>query len=231
MQVIRDVLDSPDLPYGVVATIGNYDGIHRGQRSVVEKVVARARERGSLAVLVTFDPHPVSVLRPEVAPPLLTLDRQRFAVLEAMGIDFVLVVRFTQEFAATEPERFVRKFLHDSLALEELFVGDGFAFGKDRQGDVRLLERLGEELGFAVHGVEEETHHGEVVSSTRIRTAIEEGDVALAMELLGRPYGLFGTVVRGDRMGVRLGWPTINVLPENEHLPADGVYCGQVRFV
>lgn len=230
MQVIRNAMNSPDLPYGAVATIGNYDGIHRGQRAIVDRVVERARELGTQAVLVTFDPHPVSVLRPDVAPPLLTLDRQREAVLAEAGIDTMLIVRFDHELANTDPEAWVRKFLHGALALEEIFVGSDFAFGKERSGNVEMLRRLGEELGFRVHGCEEETHHGEVISSTRIRAAIRDGEVELAMELLGRPYALYGTVVRGDRMGMRLGWPTINLDPENEHLPCDGVYCGRARF-
>lgn len=230
MQVIHDATKSADLPYGVVATIGNYDGLHRGQKRVISRVVARARERGSSAVVITFDPHPVSVLRPESAPQILTLDRQRERLLDEMGVDALLVVRFTREFAETSPEVFVREFLHQRLALEELYVGSEFAFGKDRGGDVELLTRLGEELGFVVEGIEEETHRGEPISSTRIRRAVREGKVELAMDLLGRPYGLVGTVVRGDRMGQRLGWPTINLLPENDLLPQDGVYCGRAAF-
>lgn len=230
MQVIHDALRSPDLPYGCVLTIGNYDGIHRGQRAVIEKVVERAGERGSQAVVVTFDPHPVAVLRPDEAPPRLSLDRQREAVLEEIGVDVLLVVRFTEEFAATEPEEFVRDFLHRQLAVEEIYVGDDFAFGKDRQGDVDLLEDLGEELGFEARGVAEVLHYGEAISSTRIRQAVREGEMELAMELLGRPYALYGEIVRGDRMGQRLGWPTANLQPENEHLPGDGVYAGRIRF-
>ncbi|MEM6792535.1 MAG: bifunctional riboflavin kinase/FAD synthetase [Acidobacteriota bacterium] len=230
MQVIRDAQKSADVPYGVVATIGNYDGIHRGQRKILEKVVERARARGVKAVVVTFDPHPVSVLRPEMAPPLLTLDRQREKLLADAEIDALLVVRFNRELANTSPEAFVRDFLHGSLAIEEVYVGSEFAFGKDREGSVELLATLGEELGFEVHGVEEELHRGEVISSTRIRRAVDEGELSLVMDMLGRPYSLYGTVVRGDRMGMRLGWPTINLQPENEHLPAQGVYCGRVRF-
>lgn len=230
MQVIRDAMNSPDLPYGAVATIGNYDGIHRGQRMVIDKVVERAKALGTQAVLVTFDPHPVSVLRPDVAPPILTLDRQREALLAEAGIDTLLVVHFDHELARTDPEDWARRFLHRALALEEIYVGSDFAFGRDRRGNVEMLKRLGEELGFQVHGFEVETHHGEVVSSTRIRSAIRDGRVDLAMDLLGRPYAIWGTVVRGDQMGMRLGWPTINLDPENEHLPCDGVYCGRARF-
>ncbi|MEO1086575.1 MAG: bifunctional riboflavin kinase/FAD synthetase [Acidobacteriota bacterium] len=230
MQVIQDAQRSADLPYGVVATIGNYDGLHRGQMKVIRRVVERARERGSKSVVVTFEPHPVSVLRPELAPPLLTLDSQRRRLLEEIELDALLIVEFNREVANTEPEAFVRRFLHRSLAVEEVYVGSEFAFGKDRQGDVATMKRLGGELGFDVIGVDEELYRGGVISSTRIRQAVVEGRLEEALEMLGRPYGLYGKVVRGDRMGMRLGWPTINLAPENEHLPADGVYCGQVRF-
>ncbi len=230
MQVIHDALKSADLPYGGVATIGNYDGIHLGQRKVIDSTVARAKELGVDSVLITFDPHPVSVLRPDSTPAILTLEHQRLRLLEEAGIDVLLFIRFTHELAHTDPEAFVRDFLHGRLALEEIFVGDDFGFGKERKGNVDLLARMGKDLGFAVHGIGQETYRGEVISSTRIRQAIREGEVGLAMELLGRPYGVAGRIVRGDQMGARLGWPTINLQPDNEHLPCDGVYCGQVYF-
>lgn len=230
MQVIHDALSSADLPYGAIATIGNYDGIHRGQCAVLERVVQRADEEGVQPVVITFEPHPVSVLSPERAPKLLTPGAQRQALLKARGVKVMLIIRFSTEFSKTEPEDFVRDFLHRKLALKELYVGASFVFGKQRRGNLALLERLGDELGFGVFGVEEVVHGGRPVSSTRIRRAIEEGRVELAMELLGRPYSLHGTIARGDRMGMRLGWPTINLLSDNEQLPSDGVYTGRVRF-
>ena len=230
MQVIRDALKSPDLPYGAIATIGNYDGIHRGQAEVLSTVVSRAREEGVQSVVITFDPHPVSVLRPEQAPPLLVTDEQRQELLTALGIDALLLVRFNQDFARTEPEAFVRDFLHRQLALQEIYVGAEFSFGKDRRGNVDTLREMGQSLGFRAIGVEEVLYRGERISSTRIRRAVADGQIDLAMELLGRPYSLRGTIGRGDQMGVRLGWPTINLVPENEILPGDGVYSGQVHL-
>ncbi len=230
MQVIKDALASADLPYGAIATIGNYDGIHRGQKTVLSRVVERAREEGVQPVVITFEPHPVSVLRPERAPVLLTPGVQRERLLEAADIEVMLIIRFSEDFARTEPEEFVRRFLHRELALQEIYVGSTFAFGKERRGNLSLLQRIGEELSFGVFGIEEVLYGGEVISSTRIRQAIDEGKVELAMELLGRPYSLHGTIARGDRMGKRLGWPTINLLPDNEQLPSDGVYTGRVRF-
>jgi len=230
MQVIQDALNSADLPYGAIATIGNYDGIHRGQLAVLARVVERSRAVGVQAVVITFDPHPVSVLRPEQAPLLLTPGAQRQRLLAEAGVDAMLIVRFTEDFARTEPEEFVRRFLHRELALMEVYVGSGFAFGKQRSGNLEMLQRLGGELSFGAFGIEEVLHGGEEISSTRIRRAIDQGKTELAMELLGRPYSLHGTVARGDRMGKRLGWPTINLLPDNELLPSDGVYTGRVRF-
>ncbi len=230
MQVIHDAIHSADLPYGGIATIGNYDGIHRGQLAVLEKVVERARQESVQSVAITFEPHPVSVLRPERAPKLLAPGVQRETLLAATGIEVLLVLHFNEELARTEPEEFVRSFLHQDLALQEIYVGSNFVFGKQRRGNLELLQRLGEELGFATFGVDEVLHRGQPVSSTRIRRAIEEGEVELAMELLGRPYELHGTVVRGDRMGMRLGWPTINLQSDNEQLPSDGVYTSRVRL-
>lgn len=230
MQVIHDALLSADLPYGVIATIGNYDGIHRGQQAVISRTVVRAREEGVQAVVITFVPHPVSVLRPEKAPPLLIIDEQRRALLEDLGVDILVIVRFNRELAGTAPEEFVREFLHRKMALKELYVGSAFTFGHQRRGNVELLTTLGRELGFKVEGVDEVVHGGEVISSTRIRQAVTMGQVELAMELLGRPYSLVGTIGRGDRMGMRLGWPTINLIPENDLLPCDGVYSGRVHL-
>lgn len=230
MQVIHDALGSADLPYAPIVTIGNYDGIHRGQRSVIDKVIARAREENVQAVVITFDPHPRQVLRPEDAPKMLTPGEQRYALLKSTGIDALLEIKFTNEFAATPAEQFVRSFLHETLAVQEIYVGSTFCFGHRRQGDLAMLQSLGEELGFRAFGVDEMIHRADVISSTRIRKAVLAGEAELAMDLLGRPYTLHGTVQRGDRMGARLGWPTINVHPENEVVPAQGVYVGQVHF-
>ncbi len=230
MQVIQDALHSADLPYGVVATIGNYDGIHRGQRSILQQVVERARERQAHAVAISFDPHPVKILRPERAPKMLTIPSQRERLMADLGLDALLLVRFNSDLARTEPEDFVRQFLAEQLDLKEVFVGSHFSFGKDRRGNVDLLRSMGQELGFTAHGVDEMRYLGEVISSTRIRQAVDEGRMDLATELLGRPYSLRGKVVRGDRMGARLGWPTINLMPDNELLPQNGVYVGRATF-
>lgn len=230
MQVIQDALCASDLPRGGIGTIGNYDGLHRGQRAILEGVVERARAQGRPSVVVTFDPHPLSVLRPEVAPARLTTQAQKEALLKEAGIDAVAVVRFTREVAETPARGFVKSFLAGALALAEIHVGRGFAFGRRREGDLALLAELGGELGFAAVGVEEVLYRGRPVSSTRIREAVAEGRVEDSAEMLGRPYAVGGTIGRGDRMGKRLGWPTINVTTDNELVPADGVYAGRAFF-
>lgn len=230
MQVFRDALASADLPDGVVATIGKYDGIHRGQQTVLRRLVERARELACPSAVITFSPHPLAVLRPDMAPPRLTLDEQREELLAELGIDHLLEVRFNRDVARTAPEDFVQDFLVSRLALRELHVGSTFTFGRDRQGNVDLLRRLGTERGFSVVATEEVRRGGEVISASRIREAVGEGRTSLAMDLLGRPYALRGVIGRGDQMGKRLGWPTINLVSDNELLPLDGVYTGRVEF-
>jgi riboflavin kinase/FMN adenylyltransferase len=230
MHVVQDAYSSSDLPRGGVGTIGNFDGVHRGQRAILDRVVARAGELGAPAVVVTFDPHPLAVLAPERAPVPLTTPRQKEALLAAAGIAAMLVVRFTPELSRVPAQSFVRDFLHGRLGLEEIHVGASFVFGHRREGNLQLLRRMGAELGFAVNGIDEVVAGGERISSTRIRRAVGEGSVAEAAEMLGRPYALCGVIARGDRMGQRLGWPTINVVPDNKLLPANGVYVSRVHF-
>ncbi|HVR09954.1 MAG TPA: bifunctional riboflavin kinase/FAD synthetase [Thermoanaerobaculia bacterium] len=228
MLVVHDAYESSDLPRGCVVAIGNFDGVHRGQRAILDVVVARARELRAAAVVVTFDPHPLSVLRPEQAPLPITTPAQKERLLAEAGIAVALVVRFTREFARTPAGQFVREFLGAKLAAREVYVGESFCFGHRREGTLELLRGAGEELGFAANGVPEVMLHGERVSSTRIRRAIAQGQVEEAAEMLGHPFSITGTVVRGDRMGQRLGWPTINVAAEHKLLPADGVYASRV---
>jgi riboflavin kinase/FMN adenylyltransferase len=230
MIVIKDAFNASDLPRGGVGTIGNFDGVHRGQRSALDLIVARAEELGVPSVVVTFDPHPVAVLRPEHAPTLLTTLPQKEKLLEEAGVSVVLVVRFTPELAKIPARRFVREFLHEKLDLKEVYVGASFMFGHGREGDLSLLREMGESLGFHAFGIDEVSFGGDRISSSRIRRAISEGKAAEAMEMLGRPYSISGVIARGDRMGKRLGWPTINLVPENKLLPLDGVYASRVRF-
>lgn len=230
MQLVQDAFHAADLPRGAVVTIGNFDGVHRGQRAILERVVARAEETGKPSALVTFDPHPLTVLRPDEAPEMLATADAKRRLVEELGLDALLVVRFDSELAETSAESFVRDFLAGRLAASEVHVGEDFSFGHRRGGDFDLLRRLGEELGFTAHAVPAVELGGERISSTRIRRAVSEGRMEDAAEMLGRPYSVSGTVARGDRMGKRLGWPTINLRPESELVPLDGVYAGQVAL-
>jgi riboflavin kinase / FMN adenylyltransferase len=230
MHVVRDPLHSTDLPRGGVATIGNFDGVHRGHRRILETVAARAREAAKPSIAITFEPHPLAVLRPDDAPPRLQTLRQKEEAIEALGIEWLLVIPFTRDFSLTEPEDFARNFLGRRLGVSEILLGAHFAFGRGKRGDLALLGRLSAECGFSAEAVEEVLHEGRPISSTRIREALAQGDVALARALLGRDYEIDGIVARGDRVGRRIGYPTINLAPENELFPADGVYVSRIEI-
>ena len=224
MRVVRSDRRPEELPRGAVVTVGNYDGVHRGQRSILERVVTRARERGLLSALVTFDPHPLALLRPEGAPPKLTTESQRQRLLSETGLDELWVVPFTHEFSQLSAAEFVESILVEGLGAKEVHVGSRFAFGRGREGDLRRLIELGRTCGFDAAGHLELLHDGAPVSSTRIREAVSAGRVELAADLLGRPYSFAGRVVRGDRVGHQLGFPTANLVSEGNLMPGDGVY-------
>jgi riboflavin kinase/FMN adenylyltransferase len=230
LHVVRDPLRASDLPRGGVVTIGNFDGVHLGHRRILETVVSRASDTKRPSIAITFEPHPLTVLRPDHAPRRIQTLRQKEEAIEAIGVETLLVIPFTRDFSLTEPEEFVRSFLGERLGASELVLGHHFAFGRGKRGDLALLRRLGPECGFTADGVDEVIVEGEPVSSTRIRDAITAGRVAEANAMLGREYFLDGIVSRGDRMGRKIGFPTINVTPENELVPADGVYVGGIEI-
>lgn len=207
-----------------VATVGNFDGLHRGHRAIVDRVLARARDSGGSALLVTFDPHPLKVLAPERAPLMITTRRQKLALFEEAGLDYILVLPFTMELAEVAAERFVKEHLAESLGLREVYVGANFNFGRGREGNADLLVRLCGELGIRAEKVPEFRYLGSPISSSRIRRAISAGEVELARELLARPFAVEGTVIHGEGRGAGLGFPTANLEPQNELVPQDGVY-------
>lgn len=230
MQVITD-LGRPAFPgERTVLTIGAYDGVHRGHRSVVEVVRRLADELGCRSAVVTFDRHPASVVRPESAPCLLTDLEQKLELLGATGVDATVVVPFDESRSAEPPEDFVDEVLVGCLAVRHVVVGEDFHFGHQRRGNVALLRRLGAERGFEVEGIDllpRADGVDEPVSSTAIRRALAGGDVDVAARLLGRDHETRGIVVRGDQRGRLLGFPTANVeVPNQLCRPADGVYAG-----
>ncbi len=224
MEVYRDPLGLDDPPRGALLSIGNFDGVHIGHQTVLRHVANRARELDALSSAMTLDPHPVKLLRPREAPRLVTTLDQRLQLIERTGIESCLVVPFTHRLARMPAEDFVRDVLVDRLGVREVYIGNNFRFGADRGGDVDLLARMGRELGFEAAAAPTVEVEGEVVSSTRVRQAVADGDVAEVSELLGRYMYVDGGVLEGKRLGRKLGFPTLNVEWKNELIPARGVY-------
>ena len=228
MQVFEDAWQIQDRIGPTVATVGNFDGIHKGQQRVLETVAERAGANGARGAVVTFEPHPLTVLRPDRPLQRLTTPQQKQELIRQYDIDYLLNIRFTADFAATSAREFVEEFLHRRLGVVELYVGSNFGFGRQREGSLALLHEMSSELGFRPVGIEEVRMADEIVSSTRVRQAIREGRVDVAAALLGRPYALTGRVVHGEGRGREQGWPTINIEPDHDLLPADGVYASQI---
>ncbi|MFN0278691.1 MAG: bifunctional riboflavin kinase/FAD synthetase [Pyrinomonadaceae bacterium] len=208
-----------------VLTLGVFDGLHLGHQRIMQTVVERAKAVGAHATAITFDPHPRAVLHPESAPPLLQTLDQRLASLEVLGIEQVIVVKFDREFANQPAENFLTDIIHDRLHAKEVYLGKGFAFGKDRGGNINLLRKMSEELGFIADEVEEVQMRGQRISSSAIRNLLAEGRINLARRMLGRPYGVEGVIIRGNRRGHTIGFPTANLKPHNRVIPRYGVYA------
>ena len=206
-------------------TLGVFDGLHLGHQRIMATVVERAKTTETVPTVITFDPHPRAVLYPENAPPLLQTLDQRLAALEFFGIEQTIVVPFTKNFAAQDAEKFLREIVHERLQAHEVYLGKGFAFGKNRGGNIELLRRMSAELGFFADEVEEVCLRGKRISSSRVRESLFEGKVNLARRMLGRPYGVEGQIIHGDRRGRAIGFPTANLKPKNRVIPKFGVYA------
>jgi riboflavin kinase/FMN adenylyltransferase len=230
VEVLRDPLGNDEPPRGSVLSIGNFDGVHLGHQAVLTHVVARAREHGAPALAMTFDPHPVKLLRPADAPRLLTTLDQRLALIARTGIETCLLVPFTHRVARMTAESFVREVMVERLAVREVYIGKNFRFGADRGGDVALLNRLGAELGFDAASSPIVEQGGGIVSSTRVRESVAEGKVQEAAGLLDRAVFIDGRVLEGKRLGRTLGFPTLNIEVENELHPNHGVYVTAVHI-
>ncbi len=222
----------PRLPKGTTVTVGSFDGVHLGHQAVLHEIGRRARESGRASVLVTFDPHPLEVVNPEAAPPLLTTGPERLEILALSPLDYVLLLRFDRHLAGLTPESFVQEILLERCAVRELVIGHDHGFGRGRSGDVETLRRLGAAEGFDVDVVDPIDFGGQHVSSSRIRRAVAGGDLVTARAMLGRPYSVVGRVGLGERRGRLLGVPTINLseLSPRKLLPPDGVYAVRVEW-
>jgi riboflavin kinase/FMN adenylyltransferase len=227
-RVLRSISELADIAGPVVIAAGVFDGFHLGHRAVIDRTIAGARAAGGTPVVATFDPHPAAVLRPQSAPPLLTSTRHKIRLLADAGIAHVLVLGFDAAFAAQPPEIFIQALADACRPLREICVGEDWAFGKDRAGNLSLLTVLGKKLGFTATGHLPVIVDGKAVSSTAIRAAVESGALAEAARLLGREFSVLGTVIEGRRLGRTLGFPTANVRPESEQLPPNGVYAVRV---
>jgi riboflavin kinase/FMN adenylyltransferase len=231
--IIHETDSAPADGQRSVITIGAYDGVHRGHQAVIAQVRNEAARLGCRSVVVTFDRHPASVVRPESAPKLLTDVDQKMTALDATGVDATFVVRFDAEAATEDPAAFVRRVLVDTLRAQLIVVGEDFHFGHKRRGNVALLRELGQQHDFEVVPVQliaRPDGVAEPVSSTSIRRALAGGQVEVAANLLGRPFSVSGVVVHGDKRGRTIGFPTANIeVPNAMCLPADGVYSGVVQ--
>lgn len=207
-----------------VLTLGVFDGLHAGHQAIVRRVVERALLSDSVPTLITFDPHPRQVLKPETAPPLLQTFQQKMEGLAKLGMGQVIVIHFTPELAHLSAEDFVKRYVCEGLEAREVYLGKGFAFGHNRQGTIELLREMSGRYGFHADEVSEVRLRGHRISSTMIRRLLKSGRVNLARRMLGRPYGIEGVVTRGRGVGRELLYPTANLAIENRVLPADGVY-------
>lgn len=231
MRVLHDLASIKKARKPVVVAAGFFDGVHLGHRKVIERAMARAQEIGGRAWALTFDRHPLRVLNPRAAPPLLTASRHKLRLLQHTGLHGCLLLPFTRKLADTEPEVFVQWLLACSPPLTEIVVGRNWHFGRKGRGDPALLKQLSHGNGPKVTVTRAKIWKGEAISSTRIRAAVLRGSIDEAATMLGRLFSVLGTVTTGERIGQALGYPTVNLDPHNEVLPPAGVYAARVLVV
>jgi riboflavin kinase / FMN adenylyltransferase len=210
----------------VCLAIGFFDGVHLGHQQIIRQTIADAHQHNALALVLTFDRHPNAVVAPDQVPPLIYSLPQKLRAIESLGADTLMLIHFDEKFSRQTGEEFIRGLAHDVGQIQSLCVGADFVFGHHRSGNVALLKKLGREIGFAVHGLAAVSLDGRIVSSTRIRELIQGGDLDAASQMLGRPYAISGRVIKGNRLGQQLGFPTANLDPTGLVLPPNGVYAG-----
>lgn len=228
MRVIENLSEIEKPFENAVVTIGNFDGVHKGHHALMSAVRQKADEIGGTATAITFEPHPLKVLKNGASPPLITLYEQKKELIAESGIDVLICINFTKEFANLDPECFVEDILVKKIGMKAIVAGKDYAFGKNRKGDIDFLNKMGGKLGYQVLLPEwiECVHEGDRISSTRIRKTVLDGDVGRAYSMLGRHYQIRGEVVHGrDRGGKLLGFPTANILFQDELCPKYGVYA------
>jgi riboflavin kinase/FMN adenylyltransferase len=230
METLRSISELAHLPGPIFLAIGVFDGVHLGHQSVISTSTSHARSADGTPVVITFDPHPLKVLRPHNAPHLLTATQHKIGLIRDLGVEHLLVITFDKNFAATSPETFIEQLVMHSNPLGEICVGHEWSFGKDRRGNLDLLKKLGAQFNFNVVAIPPVKMDGAVVSSTAIRQAVEKGDLATAAAMLGRDYTILGTVVAGGKIGKKLGYPTANLSAHSEQFPPNGVYFAEATL-
>ncbi len=230
MKVISDAAALHPDPRPVCAAIGVFDGVHLGHQRVLAQTVSDAARHQAVSVVVTFDRHPNAVVAPASVPPLIYPLSKKLQVIASCGVEAAYVIRFDKAFSQIPGEPFVRGLARGFKRIQSICVGDGFMFGAGRSGNVSLLRKLGGELAFILHAMRDVQLDGQSVSSTRIREAVRAGDFALAGRMLGRPYALCGTVIEGQRLGRKLGFPTANLEVMGLLTPPPGVYAAEAQF-
>jgi len=230
MEILRSIPELERLRGPLFLAIGVFDGVHRGHQAVISTSADHARAANGTPVVVTFDPHPEKVLRPDRAPHLLTATEHKIALTRELGVGNLLIIHFDKQFAATEPEDFVAALVNHSKPLKEICVGHEWSFGKNRRGNLDLLKKLGAKFDFEVIGIPPVKVENSVVSSTAIRRAIENGDFAKAAVMLGREYTILGIVTHGDSLGKKIGFPTANLSAHSEQFPPNGVYAAEAKI-
>jgi riboflavin kinase/FMN adenylyltransferase len=225
MKVLHSIEQLREIEGPTHLAIGVFDGVHLGHQAVIRQAVEAAQISGGSSVVLTFHPHPVRVLRPNDAPRLLTSTQHKQQFVERLGADAFLIQEFSLAFARTQPDDFIRQLVQSSNQLRTICVGEGWSFGANRSGKVSLVRALAETYHFHLQDILPLAIDGQIVSSTRIREAVEHGDFSLAERLLGRPFTILGTVVEGNHLGRKLGYPTANLRAHNEQFPPNGVYA------
>ena len=226
MKIIHAANELKPADRKVCLSIGFFDGVHLGHQQIIRQTIADAHQHGAVALVLTFDQHPNTVVAPGQAPLLIYSLPQKLRTIESLGMGTLLLVRFNEKFSRLSGEKFIRGLARDLSPIHSISVGADFVFGHKRSGNVALLKKLGIELSFFVHGLAAVSLDGDAVSSTRIREAIRTGDIDAASQMLGRPYTISGRVVEGDRLGQQLGFPTANLDATGLVLPPNGVYAG-----
>jgi riboflavin kinase/FMN adenylyltransferase len=226
MKIIRTATELAAAGRKVCLAIGFFDGVHLGHQQIIRQTIADARQHDAIALVLTFDRHPNSIVAPDRVPPLIYSLPQKLRAIESLGADTLLALHFDEAFSRQTGEAFIRSLSNDLGKIQSLCVGANFTFGHKRSGNVVLLRKLGAELDFIVHGLAAVALDDQIVSSTRIRETLRTGDFDTASQMLGRPYAISGRVVEGDRLGRQLGFPTANLDTAGLLLPPNGVYAG-----